>query len=153
LGAYADSVGAYFAVETGPEPSARLRKFLDSLPSNGVRVNLDPANLWMVCHDDPVQAVHNLAPYIVHTHAKDGDYYQHIDADMVYDMFAAGGIENIQITDYFLEKALGQGQVPWKQYLDALTEVGYTGYLTIEREVGPDPAKDIAEAIRFLRSM
>ena len=73
LAEYADSVGARFAVETGPETSADLKKFLDSLGgTKGVGVNLDPANLVMVTGDDPVVAVHNLKDYIVHTHAKDG---------------------------------------------------------------------------------
>ena len=72
LAAYADSVDAHFAIETGPETSAVLKRFLDGLHSTGVAVNLDPANLVMVTGDDPVGAVHNLKDYIVHTHAKDG---------------------------------------------------------------------------------
>ena len=72
LARYADSIGSHFAIETGPEPSAVLKKFLDGLHSTGVAVNLDPANLVMVVGDDPVEAVHNLKDYIVHTHAKDG---------------------------------------------------------------------------------
>ena len=58
LAEYADSVGARFAVETGPETSADLKKFLDSLGgTKGVGVNLAPANLVMVTGDDPVAAV------------------------------------------------------------------------------------------------
>jgi sugar phosphate isomerase/epimerase len=57
LAAYADSVEAHFAIETGPETSLVLKNFLDSLNSTGVAVNLDPANLRMVTGDDPVQAV------------------------------------------------------------------------------------------------
>lgn len=70
LAAYAYAREVRFAIETGPEPASRLRSFLDSLDSPGVGVNLDPANLVMVTGDDPVAAVHTLAPYIVHTHAK-----------------------------------------------------------------------------------
>ena len=72
LAEYAASVGAHFAVETGPEPAKVLKAFLDTLPGTGVAVNLDPANLKMVCDDDPVEAVRTLKDYIVHTHAKDG---------------------------------------------------------------------------------
>ena len=68
----ADSMEAHFAVETGPETAETLKKFLDSLMSKGVAVNLDPANLVMVTGDDPVRAVYTLRDYIVHTHAKDG---------------------------------------------------------------------------------
>ena len=73
LATYADTLDAHFAIETGPETSATLKEFLDSLNSTGVAVNLDPANLRMVTGDDPVTAVHNLQRYIVHTHAKDGN--------------------------------------------------------------------------------
>ena len=52
----------------------------------------------------------------------------------------------------FEEVPLGEGAVDWPRYLAALDEIGYRGYLTIEREVGPDPAADIAMAVRFLRA-
>ncbi|MBQ7387498.1 MAG: TIM barrel protein, partial [Clostridia bacterium] len=45
LAEYAKASGGHFAVETGPERSELLKKFLDSLGSDGVAVNLDPANL------------------------------------------------------------------------------------------------------------
>ncbi|MGI5877722.1 MAG: sugar phosphate isomerase/epimerase family protein [Christensenellales bacterium] len=153
LGRYADSVGAYFAVETGPEPAERLRRFLDGLGSRGVRVNFDPANLHMVIGEDIPAAVRTLAPYIVHTHAKDGDRYKACDPERIYRMFAQDGIEGIQVHDYFMEKPLGKGQIDWPAYLSALREIGYTGYLTIEREVGPDPETDIREAVAFLQGL
>ncbi|MBO7218235.1 MAG: sugar phosphate isomerase/epimerase, partial [Clostridia bacterium] len=84
LSRYADSVDAHFAIETGPETSAVLKKFLDSLGSRGVAVNLDPANLVMVTGDDPVQAVYNLKDYIVHTHAKDGIMLEKGDPEKIY---------------------------------------------------------------------
>lgn len=70
LSRYADSIDAHFAIETGPERAKTLKSFLDALHSTGVAVNLDPANLVMVTGDDPVQAVHTLKDYIVHTHAR-----------------------------------------------------------------------------------
>jgi L-ribulose-5-phosphate 3-epimerase len=153
LARYGDSAGAFFAVETGPEVSATLRSFLDGLGSKGVRVNFDPANLVMVAGEDPVQAVRNLGPYIVHTHAKDGVMIKRTDPQALYDFFAEGGIGDMRLEDYFKEVPLGQGGVDWPKYLAALEEAGYKGFLTIEREVGADPAKDIAEAIAFLRKM
>jgi len=153
LGDYADSVGAYFAVETGPEPSARLRKFLDSLSSQGVRVNFDPANLVMVIGEDPVEAVANLAPYIVHTHAKDGIMVKKTDPQLLYDIFADGAAEDFSADDYFIEEVLGEGDVLWSEYLSALEKAGYTGYLTIEREAGDDPVADISLAINYLQGL
>lgn len=149
LSAYADSVEAHFAIETGPEPSATLKEFLDSLGSRGVAVNLDPANLVMVTGDDPVQAVYNLKDYIVHTHAKDGIKLLDKDPEMLY-----GIIEDvIQGGKAFREVPLGEGKVPFPEYLAALEDIGYRGFLTIEREVGDDPAADIVLAANYLRSM
>ena len=67
LGDYAERAGGYFAIEPGPEPAARLKRFLDGLGGKGMAVNLDPANLVMVTGDDPVEAVRVLGDYIVHT--------------------------------------------------------------------------------------
>ncbi len=41
--------------------------------------------------------------------------------------------------------------MPWPRYLRALKDIGYDGYLTIEREVGENPAADIVIAAKFLR--
>jgi len=152
LGAYAAARGVTFAIETGPEPATRLKSFLDDVASPGFGVNLDPANLIMVLNDDPVAAVYTLRDYIVHTHAKDGVQYRPCDPVQVYAAFAEGGIEGLSIGELFNELPLGQGAVDWDNYLKALADIGYTGYLTIEREVGSDPAADIRLAVQFLRS-
>ncbi len=149
LAEYADSIDAHFAIETGPETSATLKGFLDSLESTGVGVNLDPANLVMVTGDDPVKAVHNLKKYIVHTHAKDGKQLFYKDPEIIYGMKP----DVIVTGDSFIEVPLGEGSVPFKEYLEALCDIGYNGFLTIEREVGDTPEKDIRTAVKFLEGM
>ena len=149
LAEFADSIDAHFAVETGPETSANLKKFLDSLGSKGVGVNLDPANLVMVTGDDPVQAVYNLKDYIVHTHAKDGKQIFYVEPEIVYGIKKDIIIED----DSFIEVPLGEGSVDFPAYLKALEDIGFKGFLTIEREVGDDPAKDIGNAVTFLRDI
>lgn len=147
LAAYADSLQAHFAIETGPELSAVLKTFLDTLHSTGVAVNLDPANLVMVAGDDPVKAVHNLKEYIVHTHAKDGRMLRRVNPEAIYN----GTLDFAEAP--FIELPLGQGDVDFPAYLSALNDIGYTGYLTIEREVGDDPEGDIRLAVNFLQSL
>lgn len=129
LAVYADSAEAAFAVETGPEKAFILRDFLDSLGAMGVRVNFDPANLVMCVGDNPVTAVDELKKYIVHTHAKDGR----------------------MLENGYIELPLGEGDVHFDTYLPALKATGFDGFLTIEREVGETPDKDIAMAADFLR--
>ena len=148
LSRYADSIGSHFAIETGPETSAVLKKFLDGLHSTGVAVNLDPANLVMVTGDDPVQAVYNLKDYIVHTHAKDGVMLKRSNPEMIYQVTPRD--EDFNSIDYFKEMPLGHGNVDFPAYLSALDNIGYKGFLTIEREVGNDPATDILAAKNHL---
>ena len=148
LSRYADSIDAHFAIETGPETSAVLKKFLDGLHSTGVAVNLDPANLVMVTGDDPTQAVYNLKDYIVHTHAKDGVMLHRTNPEYIYSVTPKP--EDIKDIKFFQEVPLGEGSVDFKSYLAALEDIGYRGFLTIEREAGPDPAADILTAKNHL---
>ena len=149
LSEYADQMQAHFAIETGPETSLTLKGFLDSLGSRGVAVNMDPANLVIVTGDDPVQAVYHLRDYIVHTHAKDGIKLKDGDPEVIYGLKVIEDI--IKSEEYFREVPLGEGKVPFAKYLNALEDIGYRGFLTIEREVGDAPAKDISLAADFLR--
>jgi sugar phosphate isomerase/epimerase len=149
LASYADSINAHFAIETGPERSEVLRDFLDSLGSTGVGVNLDPANLVMVTGDDPVKAVHNLKKYIVHTHAKDGNKLADLAPEYVYGVLHPVP-EEFKGVKLFEEVPLGTGSVDFPKYLAALEEIGYRGFLTIERECGANPVGDIGLAQQHL---
>jgi sugar phosphate isomerase/epimerase len=128
IGAHGDKIGVVFASETGPESGAALAAFLRDVKAKSIKVNYDPANMVMSGFD-PVEGAYDLAGFIVHTHAKDG----------------------IRRGTSHLEVPLGEGDVPWPRYLRALRDIGYDGYLTIEREVGEDPAADIVTAAKFLR--
>lgn len=150
-GLYAKSRGVTVAIETGPEKAATLLSFIKDT-EGGVGVNLDPANFTMVTGQDAVEAVYLLADYIVHTHAKDGimkDENQSPEA--VYHAFAVGGVEALNACKGFAEVPLGQGQVNWDGYLAALRDIGYEGFLTIERETGKNPEADIIMAVEFLK--
>lgn len=158
LGVYAKSLGAYFAIETGPETSEKLKAFLDSLSTNGVSVNFDPANMVMVTGDDPIKGVKLLKDYIVHTHVKDGVRLKAVDPRDVYGFLGyGGGVDHEKIAEmvasgqYFRELPLGKGAVDFPNYFAALNEINYEGYLTIEREVNRDPVKDISEAVKFIQ--
>ena len=152
IGDYALERGLCFAIETGPEIATHLKSFLVTADSKGLGGNRDPANRVMVTGDDPVQAVYTLKDYIVHTHAKDGIKLKECVAAEVYNAFAEGGVEGLNIGELFAEVPLGTGAVDFGRYIVALRDIGYTGYLTIEREVGEDPEADIAMAVDFLKT-
>ena len=151
-GLYAKEKGVTLAIETGPEKAKTLLAFLEDT-KGGVGVNLDPANFTMVTGQDAVEAVYILKDYIVHTHAKDGVMLdENQDPTEVYHAFAVGGVDALNACEGFQETPLGEGKVDWVNYLKALKEIGFNGFLTIERECGDDPSADIEKAVKFLKA-
>lgn len=148
IGAYAESIGAYYAIETGPERAVTLKGFLDEIGSHGMAVNLDPANLVMIPADDPVAAVYTLRDYIVHTHAKDGYQIYAKDPERIY-----GEHPDEIYWDSFEVTPLGEGKVDFPNFLKALDDIGYRGFLTIERVIREDPMHDVSEAVHFLKAL
>lgn len=130
LGDYAASRGVTLATETGLESGAGLRTILERADTTGVGVNFDPANLVMNGFDH-LAAVRELFPFIVHTHAKDG----------------------VREGDKHREVPLGEGAVDFPAYVGLLTELGYRGAYTIEREGGDDRVADIRNAVAFLKKL
>ena len=151
-GLYAKKKGVTLAIETGPEKAKTLLAFIEDT-EGGVGVNLDPANFTMVTGQDAVEAVYILGKHIVHTHAKDGVMLdKNQNPTEVYHAFAVGGVEALNACSGFKEVPLGDGEVDWDNYLKALSDIGFNGFLTIERECGDDPEADIIKAVKFLKS-
>ena len=149
-GLYAKEKGVTLAIETGPEKAKTLLAFIEDT-QGGVGVNLDPANFTMVTGQDAVEAVYLLKDHIVHTHAKDGIMLdKNQDPTEVYHAFAVGGVDALNACEGFKEMPLGEGEVDWNRYIQALKDIGFDGFLTIERECGDDPAADIRKAVKFL---
>ena len=147
-----DRTGACFAVETGPEPGHILGGLLDSLDGNGVRINFDPANLVMCSDDRPEDALKSLGKYVVHTHAKDGIMIpKKLNDPSLGEVRLRELRQLLERGRIWEEMPLGQGDVDFDVYLPALAESGFDGWLTIEREVGTAPERDIALAADFLR--
>ncbi len=150
VGQHCLHLGVKVAIETGPEPPTILKQIIDEVNNPTIRVNYDPANLILwpailarqngVVYDKtkamasyaPVDGVNVLAPYIVHTHAKDA---------IVKDDGTP------------LEMPLGEGWVDWPRYLRLLASNNFDGYLAIEREVGDRPLDDVRKAVTFLRTV
>jgi len=143
IGAYAHERGVIFAIETGPEKAVVLRDFIEGL--NGIGVNLDPANLAMCVGDKAAEAVRTLAPYIVHTHAKDGRRLKPLERG------AKQTPAQYVFNPIYREAPLGRGDIDWDSYIQALKDIGYDGYLTIERETLFNKSAAIQQAIDFLR--
>lgn len=152
VGVHAKAAGVAYALETGPEPAAVLRGFLEEVADPWIKVNYDPANMVMIQGESASEAATLLAPYLVHTHAKDGRQNRRLEANRLYQGFADLDESFLKTLDeYFVELPLGEGSVDFPRYLRELRRLGYDGYLTIEREAGDHRCEDVRNAVASLR--
>ena len=89
--------------------------------------------------------------YIVHTHAKDGVMLKRTNPEYIYQVIPMP--EDMAGITAFRETPLGEGSVDFVAYLKALEDIGYRGFLTIEREARATPAEDITIAANYLRKI
>ena len=153
LGAFGEKVGVFFAAETGMESTPVMKGLLDGLQTASVKVNYDPANLVMVSGDDPIAGVGTLADYIVHVHAKDGMKKGTWSPVELQTEIAEKGPDSVKFDDWFVETPFGEGHVDVQRFITALAEIGYEGFLTIEREAGDNPIEDIVAARDTIRDI
>lgn len=125
----------YFLFETGQETPVVLLRTIEDIGLENVGINLDPANLILYGKGNPVDALDVFGRFIRGVHAKDGCY-------------PTTGRELGE------EKAMGEGKVDFPRLLAGLHTLGYTGALTIEREItGEQQLKDIQLAVGMLNTI
>jgi sugar phosphate isomerase/epimerase len=130
LAAHGDRTGATLALETGLESGQALAAFLDRFDTGSLRVNLDPANLLMNGFD-PYESARALHGKVAHAHAKDARQ--------------ATANRTAQ------EVPLGHGDIDWLLFAGVLEEIGYSGWLVVEREGGDQRVADVEAGVKFLR--
>jgi L-ribulose-5-phosphate 3-epimerase len=126
--------GVTLAFETGQETADLLRRTLDELRAPNLKVNFDPANMLLYDMGDPIRAVEILGPDIRSVHVKDA--------------------RRPEVPGRWGEEVpLGQGEVNIRKFVQTLKQVGYSGPLVVEREVGDRAGRlrDVAHGLDFLR--
>jgi sugar phosphate isomerase/epimerase len=127
--------GQTFALETGQETALGLRRFIEEVNRENLRVNFDPANMILYGKDQPILALDVLMPWIDGVHCKDGRW-------------------PTQPGQLGEETPLGAGDVDLTRWLDRLLALGYRGPLTIEREIsGEEQRRDILAGRDLLRGL
>lgn len=135
IGEHCRSNGQSFCFETGQETPVTLLRAIEEVGLDNLGINLDPANLLMYGKGNPVDALDVFGKYVQGVHAKDGEYP------------TCG-------RKLGLEKPLGKGRVNYPAFIEKLKEIGYTGALTIEREIsGEQQIIDIEKAREYLLSL
>jgi L-ribulose-5-phosphate 3-epimerase len=124
-----------FWFETGQETPVVLLRLIETIGTGNLGINLDPANLLMYGKANPLDALDVIGQYVRGVHAKDGEY-------------PTNG------SKLGVEKALGAGRVNFPKLLAKLHELGFTGALTIEREIsGPQQIADIRSGKAYLEEI
>jgi sugar phosphate isomerase/epimerase len=114
-------------LETGQETADGLLQFIGDVKRDNLFVNFDPANMILYGSGEPIAALKKVGKFVRSIHCKDGTWAKHPGQE------------------WGCEVPLGQGDVGMYNYLHTLKEIGYTGPLTIEREIPQEPARQKAE--------
>ena len=126
--------GLELGLETGQETAEALSEFLEVLERPNVGVNFDPANMILYDKGDPIEALRTLGPSLRQCHIKDATRTK-------------------KPGTWGEEVPAGKGEVDWPAFFGALREVGFGGYLSIEREAGQQRLQDIATGRQFVEGV
>jgi len=127
--------GQTFRCETGQETPITLVRAIRDVGLDNVGVNFDVANLILYGKANPIDAIDILKPFILGVHAKDGLYPT--------DPGKLGS-----------EVPIGEGKVNFPALIARFKEIGYTGPLTIEREIsGEKQTADVLAAKAYLERL
>ncbi len=132
---YCKEKGQYLLFETGQETPVAMLRCFEEVGEDNLGVNLDTANLILYGKANPVDALDVFGKYVKGLHAKDGRY-------------------PTEGKELGKETRLGDGKVDFTALFSKLYELGYNGYVTIEREIsGPKQTEDILFAKEYLENI
>jgi sugar phosphate isomerase/epimerase len=132
------SNGQDLHLETGQETADALLRFIGDVQRDNLFVNFDPANMILYGSGEPLEALNKVGPYVHSVHCKDAKWSEKPGQQ------------------WGTEVPLGEGDVGMEAYLRALDSLGYTGPLTVEREIPQEPERqkeEIGHALRLLNNL
>ncbi|MBI3463658.1 MAG: sugar phosphate isomerase/epimerase [Planctomycetes bacterium] len=130
--------GQSLHLETGQETAETLLEFIHAVGRDNLFINFDPANMILYGTGNPIEALKRVGKYVRSIHCKDAKWAKYPGKE------------------WGQEVPLGEGDVGMETYLRTLKEIGYTGPLTIEREIAHDPVRqkaDIGAAVKLLETL
>ena len=132
---YGEGLGIAVALETGQEPAAVLKRFMNDVGRDNLFVNFDPANMILYGSGDPHEALALLKDKVVSVHVKDGKWPT-----------AEGQLGEMT--------PLGEGDVDIPKFIAGLKAFDYQGPLVIEREItGEEQVRELREGITMLEKL
>lgn len=135
---HAKKNGQALNLETGQETADDLLQFIAAVGRDNLFINFDPANMILYGTEEPIAALRKVGKFVRSVHCKDGTWAKHPGKE------------------WGCEVPLGQGDVGMYNYLKTLKDLGYTGPLTIEREIPQEPERqkaEISHAVKLLTAL
>jgi sugar phosphate isomerase/epimerase len=132
--------GQQLNLETGQESADHLLHFINDVGRSNLFINFDPANMILYGTGEPIAALKKVGRFVRSIHCKDAKW----------------AAPEVRGTGWGQEVPLGDGDVGMETYLRTLNEIGYTGPLTIEREIPQDRDRqkaDIGHAVQLLTEL
>ena len=127
--------GQIFLMETGQETPITMLRAIEGTGLDNVCANLDTANLILYGKGEPVGAMDVIGTRVRGLHAKDGLY-------------------PTNPRELGKEVAIGKGRVDFPELIKRLHQAGYSGAITIEREIsGPQQEADIRASKSYLEQL
>jgi L-ribulose-5-phosphate 3-epimerase len=127
--------GQDFLMETGQETPTTMKRALQDVNRPNLGVGLDTANLILYGKANPVDAVDIIGPHVKSVHAKDGKW----------------PTDPMKLGE---EVLIGTGYVDFLKVFKKLHADGYTGAITIEREIsGPQQLEDVKKEKIYLEDV
>lgn len=128
--------GQRFLFETGEELPTTIIQLMQEVGLDNMGINYDPANLLINARANPSDALDLLLPFVHGVHGKDGIY-------------------PTGLSPKGKEVMVGQGKANFPVLIKKLLDGGYSGNITIEREIpyGPQRDAEIVEEKRYLEDV
>jgi sugar phosphate isomerase/epimerase len=134
LGLRADHRGVRLAIETGAESGSTLRSLLESLAVPSLAASIDPSSLLQV-GIDPIVAARELGEFVAHVYANDATGTTRVAAPNPRGF------------------AFAPGALDWDEYLAAMEEIAYRGFLTVWPPPGRTAAAHFTSMVERLKRL
>jgi sugar phosphate isomerase/epimerase len=109
------------------ENSRQFKRFMKGINSDHVRLNFDIGHFYCV-GEDPAELVHELSDYTEHFHLAD--------------------IASTRVHNHLIP---GKGSIDFRSVLDAIDDIGYNGFVTVELyPYQENPVQAASEAFNYL---
>lgn len=131
LVAQADKLGVVLCLLPNGDSAEELVQFVSEVSTGLVMIDADPAD-WVLNGLSYVSELRGIFGHIGHFEGRDAA------------RGATGGGREVPV---------GRGEIRWEEVAALLTEMGYTGWINVQRTIGSDRVSDVASGVDVFRKL